>query len=151
MTVIDILYPERQTPYGKKLVDMNMQKIFCLKMMGKIPDLELPENYEETYFEELKKILLSCLESTPHTRPNSSLLGEMVDNLSTYLRKDDIDDTKLESEEDLNATTSSRCEIAFNYPKPTNPDIVACFEDLMMSQGNAIFSFLTFIIFRPNE
>ena len=41
MTLIDIMYPDRDTPYGKKLVDANFQKIFVLKFMDTLPDIEI--------------------------------------------------------------------------------------------------------------
>jgi len=76
MTSIQILYPERDNPYGDMMSDMNLPKICMVKMQGRKPEMKLPSGYPPGFFEELKKTISSCIETEPIDRPNMEQLRQ---------------------------------------------------------------------------
>ena len=138
MTVIDVLYPERETPYGNKLVDVNLQKIMFLKIMGKIPDLERPSNYADSYFKELEEIVLSCLNTEPSQRPPSEVLGSKLNRLfNDHLTVEKMDVTQFQGDGDSVPLESDSItnEVCFNYTKSSNKRVNISMKDLQLSQG----------------
>ena len=83
MTAIDFIYPERETPFGNKLVDGNLQKVLFLKIMGTLPDLDTPVGYDEEMFnKKVKPILIDCLNKEPEARPKTEILYRKFKELS---------------------------------------------------------------------
>ena len=140
MTLIDIMYPERKTPYGQKLVDVNMQKILFLKIMGTNPDIIKPSSYTEDYFDTLKTLLEGCLKKEPSERPTSRQLLKVFEEFpstKTPSVSGLMDDTKhqasMELTEPLNI--SQEKEIGFNFSKTVNSRVSITVSDLQINQG----------------
>ena len=134
---VEILFPERKTPYGSLIKgEANQFSLIRLKMKSTKPPLDTAPNYYiDEVWDGLKNVLDECLDSDPIVRPAAGRVLALVENLVTLIcpEKDKVESCEsdyIDIEMCLNTSaTSSLTVTQCTTPSESQEDISVSVSD----------------------